>query len=115
VIVVGINSGGYAQHGWRKTWADHRRARDCHSIAFSATQGNWVYEAGGTGAGTAISQMAHMDKTGLVLTAIMVGCAVTRSTEDCYLSVSPAPSKAHSENKLKPVSFDPDLRGNGKN
>jgi hypothetical protein len=43
-----------------RTWSDHRKGavRDCHSIKFHTSNGDWVYEAGGTGAGAAFSQSA---------------------------------------------------------
>ncbi|MEP7357558.1 MAG: hypothetical protein ABI847_09995 [Anaerolineales bacterium] len=61
VIVVGIEAGavlGSADGG--QTWQGHRPGalRDCHSLAFHAQDGRWVYEAGGTGAGVAYSRDA---------------------------------------------------------
>lgn len=59
VIVAGIEAGAVVRSDdGGETWSDHRQGavRDCHSITFHATDGNWVYEAGGTGAGAAISQ-----------------------------------------------------------
>lgn len=60
-IVVGIEFGAVvrSQDGGQ-TWTDHRRGalRDCHSLMFHLSNGDWVYEAGGTGAGVAVSQTA---------------------------------------------------------
>ncbi len=60
-IVVGIEFGAVvrSQDGGQ-TWTDHRRGalRDCHSLTFHVSDGDWVYEAGGTGAGVAVSQTA---------------------------------------------------------
>jgi hypothetical protein len=52
VIVAGIEAGAVvrSEDGGR-TWVGHRpgAVRDCHSMTFHATDGNWVYESGGTG------------------------------------------------------------------
>lgn len=59
VIVVGIEAGAVVRsEDGGETWSDHRKGavRDCHTITFHAKDGNWVYEAGGTGAGAAFSQ-----------------------------------------------------------
>jgi hypothetical protein len=52
-VVVRSRDGGH-------TWTDHRSGalRDCHSLVFHASNGEWVYEAGGSGAGVALSQSA---------------------------------------------------------
>ncbi len=58
VLVVGIEAGAVVRSGdGGRSWTTHRAGamRDCHSIIFHATSGNRVYEAGGTGAGAAIS------------------------------------------------------------
>src|SRR6266508_6630004 len=54
VIVVGVEAGAMVRSkDGGETWSGHRpgAVRDCHSIAFHATSGDWVYEGGGTGAG----------------------------------------------------------------
>lgn len=60
-IVVGIELGAVvrSQDGGH-TWTDHRSGalRDCHSLVFHVSNGDWIYEAGGTGAGVAVSQTA---------------------------------------------------------
>jgi hypothetical protein len=52
VIVAGIEAGAVvrSEDGGR-TWQGHRpgAVRDCHSMLFHASDGNWVYESGGTG------------------------------------------------------------------
>jgi hypothetical protein len=60
-IVVGIEAGAVVQsQDGGETWSDHRRGalRDCHSLTFHATSGEWVYEGGGTGAGVSVSRDA---------------------------------------------------------
>jgi photosystem II stability/assembly factor-like uncharacterized protein len=59
VILAGIEAGAVLRSADRgKTWRGHLRGalRDCHSLAFHATNGNWAYEAGGTGQGVAVSR-----------------------------------------------------------
>jgi hypothetical protein len=60
-LVVGIECGAVVRSAdGGQTWTDHRRGalRDCHSLTFHVTNGDWVYEAGGTGAGVAVSRTA---------------------------------------------------------
>lgn len=59
VVVVGIEAGAVlrtADEG--RTWERHRPGalRDCHTVTFHHSDGNWVYEAGGTGAGASFSR-----------------------------------------------------------
>jgi hypothetical protein len=56
-IVAGIEFGAVVcSIDGGQTWSNHRKGalRDCHSLTFHATQGDWVYEAGG--GGTAVSR-----------------------------------------------------------
>jgi hypothetical protein len=61
VIMAGIELGGAlrSEDGGR-TWSNHRRGaeRDCHSLKFHPTNGNWVYQGGG--GGPAFSQDAGL-------------------------------------------------------
>ena len=103
VIVAGIEAGAVVRSADRgKTWQDHRKGalRDCHSIRFHATNGDWVYEGGGTGAGAAFSHDA-----GNTWTQIREGldrhygwtvAADPAHPDVIYASVSPSPIKAHS-------------------
>jgi len=61
ILVVGIEFGAVVRSiDGGRTWQGHRRGalRDCHSLSFHPSDGNFVYEAGGTGAGAAFSQDA---------------------------------------------------------
>ena len=52
MIVVGIEAGAVVRsEDGGQTWTGHRpgAVRDCHSITFHTTSGDWVYEGGGTG------------------------------------------------------------------
>jgi photosystem II stability/assembly factor-like uncharacterized protein len=59
VIVVGIEAGAVLRTAdGGRTWERHRPGalRDCHTLAFHATDGAWAYEAGGTGVGASYSR-----------------------------------------------------------
>lgn len=59
VILIGIEAGAVLRtNDGGKTWEGHRPGalRDCHTLQFHATNGDWVYEAGGTGAGASFSR-----------------------------------------------------------
>ena len=61
MIVVGIEAGAVLRStNGGQTWEGHRPGalRDCHSITFHALNGDWAYEAGGTGVGAAFSRDA---------------------------------------------------------
>lgn len=52
VIVAGVEFGAVVRStDGGKTWTGHRQGavRDCHSLTFHATNGNWAYEGGGGG------------------------------------------------------------------
>ncbi len=60
-IVIGIEAGAVLRTtDGGATWAGHRPGalRDCHTLTFHAANGDWVYEAGGTGAGASFSRDA---------------------------------------------------------
>jgi hypothetical protein len=53
VIVAGVEFGAVLRSAdGGQTWTGHHKGalRDCHSLTFHASDGNWVYEAGGGGA-----------------------------------------------------------------
>jgi photosystem II stability/assembly factor-like uncharacterized protein len=121
VIVVGVEFGAVVRStDGGKTWQDHRPGalRDCHTITFHASQGNWVYEAGGTGAGTAVSQDGGntwiQNRTGLDRHYGWACAADPLDPEINYLSVSPSPSKAHSESDAQAFIFRSNADGKWK-
>ena len=99
VIVVGIEAGAVvrSEDGGR-AWSDHRSGalRDCHTILFHPTSGDWVYEAGGTGAGVAVSRDAgktwQQPKAGLDRHYGWAVAADAARPEVWYASLSPLPS-----------------------
>jgi photosystem II stability/assembly factor-like uncharacterized protein len=58
-IVVGVEAGAVVRSDdGGATWTGHLKGsiRDCHSLEFHASDGNWVYEAGGGGHGASFSR-----------------------------------------------------------
>jgi photosystem II stability/assembly factor-like uncharacterized protein len=104
VIVVGIEAGAVVRSDdGGVTWQDHRRGalRDCHSIGFHAREGNWVYEAGGTGGGAAVSRDAGMTwtqrRTGPDGQYGWACAADPADPETWYVSAAPSPARAHGD------------------
>ena len=105
VVLAGIEFGAVvrSEDGGR-TWSGHRRGamRDCHSLRFHAHEGQWVYEAGGTGGGAAVSRDGgrtwHQPQTGLANHYGVVCAADPERPEVWYVAVAPGPSKAYGEN-----------------
>jgi photosystem II stability/assembly factor-like uncharacterized protein len=102
-IVVGIEYGAtvLSRDGGR-TWMRHRKGalRDCHSLTFHATRGEWLYEGGGSGGGNAFSRDGGRTwssaREGLDRQYGWAVAADPARPEVWYLSASPSPFKAHS-------------------
>jgi hypothetical protein len=101
-IVAGVEAGAtvFSSDGGA-TWTGHLRGslRDCHSVVFHASDGDWVYEGGGSGGGAALSSDGgrNWSLAGEGLDR-HYGWAATGDPADpavWYVSVSPGPSKAH--------------------
>jgi hypothetical protein len=112
VIVAGVEAGAVVRSmDGGKTWHDHRKGalRDCHSITFHATNGDWVYEGGGTGAGAAFSRDAGnswiQPKQGLDRHYGWAAAADSAQHDVWYISVSPGPMKAHSLDNAQAYIF----------
>jgi hypothetical protein len=61
VLVAGIEFGAVVRSDdGGATWSNHRRGaiRDCHGLTFHATDGDWIYEAGASLVGAAVSRDA---------------------------------------------------------
>ena len=59
VLLAGIEFGATIRStDGGRSWSAHlgNSLRDCHSLKFHAANGDWVYEAGGTGGGAALSR-----------------------------------------------------------
>jgi photosystem II stability/assembly factor-like uncharacterized protein len=110
VIVAGIEYGAVvrSQDGG-KTWSDHRpgAVRDCHSLAFHAADGEWVFEGGGTGA--AFSRDGghtwSQPRGGLDRRYCWAVAADPAHPEVWYVSASPSPGNAHSRDNAQAYIF----------
>jgi hypothetical protein len=96
VIAVGIEAGAVLRSAdGGQTWEGHRPGalRDCHMISFHAANGDWAYEAGGSGAGAAYSQDGghtwRQSKAGLDRHYGWAVAADPAQPEVWYVSVSP--------------------------
>lgn len=112
VILAGIEAGAVVRSAdGGNTWQDHRKGalRDCHSIRFHATNGDWVYEGGGTGAGAALSRDAGNTWTqarqGLDRHYGWAAAADPARPDIWYASISPGPMKAHSAGNAQAYIF----------
>jgi photosystem II stability/assembly factor-like uncharacterized protein len=102
VILAGIEFGAVVRsEDGGQTWSGHRpeALRDCHSLMFHATNGNWIYEAGGTGGGASVSrdggQTWRQVKAGLDKHYGVACAADPERPEVWYVSVAPNPGKAY--------------------
>jgi photosystem II stability/assembly factor-like uncharacterized protein len=108
ILLVGTEFGAVVQSlDGGCSWTGHRRGalRDCHSLAFHVSNGAWVYEGGGTGAGVSVSRNAGttwiQPKEGLDRHYGWAVAADPVQPEVWYASLSPSPRSAHSEHKAQ--------------
>ncbi len=109
LLLAGIEFGAVvrSEDGGR-SWSRHCRGalRDCHALKFHASNGNWVYEAGGTGGGASFSQDGgytfHKKQQGLAKHYGIVCTADPGNPEIWYACVAPSPFKAFGQ---KPETY----------
>jgi photosystem II stability/assembly factor-like uncharacterized protein len=105
VLLAGIEFGAVirSQDGGQ-TWSRHRSGalRDCHSLKFHAANGDWAYEAGGSGGGASYSRDGGITwrkaKGGLAKNYGVVCAADPAKPEVWYVAVAPGPGKAYGIN-----------------
>ncbi len=104
VLLAGIEFGATIRSAdGGRTWSAHLGGslRDCHSLKFHAVNGDWVYEAGGTGGGASHSRDGGRTwqkmKTGLAKHYGVACAADPERPEVWYVSVAPGPGKAYGE------------------
>jgi hypothetical protein len=126
VIIAGVEAGAVLRSiDGGISWEGHLKGaiRDCHALTFHATNGNWVYEAGGYGAafsqdgGTTWQQPERATLIDFIklmrgggirpfnqgldrIYSFAVGADPARP-EIWYISASPGPFKAHVEGKAE--------------
>jgi hypothetical protein len=126
VMLAGVELGAVLRSAdGGKTWAGHLNGavRDCHTLTFHATDGNWVYEGGGTSAAFSRDGGAtwrQPDRAGVFeYFRLMLTGGVRRSGRGLdrrygwavgadsarpdvwYVSAAPGPFKAHVEGKAE--------------
>jgi hypothetical protein len=111
-LMVGIEAGATVLSlDGGQTWTSHRRGalRDCHTLTFHASQGDWVYEAGGSGGGAAFSSNGGhtwaQPRAGLDRHYGWAVAADPAQPQIWYVSMSPTPFKAHSEQSAEACIF----------
>jgi len=102
LLVAGVEFGAVVRSAdGGASWSRHRRGalRDCHSLVWHATDGRWVYEGGGTGAGGAVSRDGGLTwrqpRRGLDRHYGWAVAADPGRPEVWYLATAPSPRAAH--------------------
>ena len=105
VILAGVEFGAVVRSDdGGETWSRHRTGalRDCHSLEFHTTNGDWAYEAGGTGGGASFSRDGgrtfQKAKRGLAKNYGIVCAADPEKPEIWYVCVAPSPFNAFGNN-----------------
>lgn len=101
VLLAGVEFGAVVRsEDGGQTWSRHRRGalRDCHSLKFHAANGDWAYEAGGSGGGASFSRDGgrtwQKAKKGLAKNYGIVCAADPVKPEIWYVCVAPSPFNA---------------------
>jgi photosystem II stability/assembly factor-like uncharacterized protein len=103
LILAGVELGAVVRSSdGGKTWSRHRRGalRDCHSLKFHATDGDWIYQAGGGGASLSRDAGCRFRKQndGLAHKYGLVCAADPEQPEIWYVCVAPSPFNAFGAN-----------------
>jgi photosystem II stability/assembly factor-like uncharacterized protein len=99
VVLAGIELGAVVRsEDGGQTWSGHRQGalRDCHTMTFHASNGDWAYEAGGSGGGASFSRNGgrswEQHKAGLDCRYGWACAADPERPEVWYVSAGPQPS-----------------------
>jgi hypothetical protein len=102
IVLAGIEFGAVVlSSDGGQTWSGHRSGslRDCHNLKFHASDGDWVYEAGGSGGGASVSRDGGRSwrnaRSGLAKPYGVACAADPERPEIWYVSVAPSPGKAY--------------------
>lgn len=100
LLLVGIEFGAVVRSAdGGETWSGHRSGalRDCHCLTFHATDGAFIYEAGGGGASASQDAGVSWSKrnTGLARRYGVACAADPQRPGIWYVSVAPSPGKAY--------------------
>jgi len=102
VVLAGIELGALVRSAdGGRTWSPHLRGaiRDCHWLRFHDGDGRWVYEAGGTGGGAAVSRDGgrtwRQPKAGLARKYGVACAADPAQPEVWYAALAPGPRRAY--------------------
>lgn len=110
LLIAGIEYGAVvrSQDGGQ-TWSDHRSGavRDCHTLTFHATNGEWAYEGGGSGPAYSRDggKTWRQPREGLDRRYCWAVAADPAHPEVWYVSASPSPYKAHSQDNAQAYIF----------
>ena len=110
VILVGIEFGAvlHSENGGQ-TWSTHRKGalRDCHSMTFHPTNGEWIYQGGGGGA--AVSKDGgrtwSQSRRGRDRHYGWAVSADPERPEVWYMSAAPGPMRAHGPREARAYIF----------
>ena len=104
VVLAGIEFGAVVRSAdGGRTWSGHRPGaiRDCHWLRFHGGDGQWVYEAGGSGGGAAVSQDGgrtwRQPRAGLARHYGVTCAADPERPEVWYAALAPGPRQAYGQ------------------
>jgi hypothetical protein len=110
LLIAGIEAGAVVRSlDGGQTWSDHRQGavRDCHTLAFHTVNGEWAYEGGGSGPAYSRDggKTWRQPRDGLDRRYCWAVAADPAHPEVWYVSASPSPYKAHSQDNAQAYIF----------
>jgi hypothetical protein len=102
VVLAGIEFGAVVRsEDGGHTWSGHLPGamRDCHWLKFHSGEGQWMYQAGGTGGGAAVSRDGgrtwRQPRNGLAKNYGVTCAADPERPEVWYIALAPGPRQAY--------------------